>query len=43
VVEGADAFFPPFDQAQWQPVSRESHPADERNEFAIEFVDYRRP
>ena len=28
VVEGADAFFPAFDPAQWRVVSREAHPAD---------------
>lgn len=43
VVEGADAFFPRFDATQWQPVSREPHPADDRHAFAFEFVDYRRP
>ena len=42
LVEGADAFFPHFDAARWQPVSRESHPADDRHAFAFEFVDYHR-
>ena len=42
VVEGADAFFPRFDPAQWQAISRESHPADDRHPFAFEFVDYQR-
>ena len=42
VVEGADAFFPRFDPAQWRGVSREVHPADARNEFAFEFADYER-
>jgi dihydrofolate reductase len=41
-VEGADAFFPRFDAAEWRVVSREAHAADERNEFAFEFVDYLR-
>lgn len=41
-VEGADAFFPRFDRDEWREVSRESHRADERNEFAFEFVDYAR-
>jgi dihydrofolate reductase len=42
VVEDADAFFPRFDPAQWMPVSRESHPADDRHAYAFEFVDYER-
>ena len=41
-VAGADAFFPRFDPAQWTPVSREPHPADDRHAFPFEFVDYRR-
>lgn len=41
-VEGADAFFPRFDRDEWREVSRESHRADERNEFGFEFVDYAR-
>jgi len=41
-VQGADAFFPRFDAAQWRVVSREPHPADERHAFAFEFVDYER-
>jgi len=41
-VEAADAFFPAFDAASWQPVWREAHGADARHAFAFEFVDYRR-
>ena len=41
-IEGADAFFPAFDPAQWRIVSRETHPADARHGFAFEFVDYAR-
>ncbi|QOY62316.1 dihydrofolate reductase [Lysobacter sp. H21R4] len=41
-VEGADAFFPPFDANNWTVISRESHPADERHRFAFEFVEYAR-
>ena len=41
-VAGADAFFPRFDPALWIPISRESHPADDRHAFPFEFVDYRR-
>lgn len=40
VVEGADAFFPRFDAAEWRETARESHRADERNEFDFEYVDY---
>lgn len=40
VVEGADAFFPPFESERWRGASRESHPADARHAFAFEFVDY---
>ena len=42
VVEGADAFFPAWDPANWRPVWREAHAADERHALAFEFVDYRR-
>lgn len=42
VVDDADAFFPEWDRAQWQVVSREPHPADARHPHAFEFVDYRR-
>ncbi len=41
-VEGADAFFPAFDPAQWQVVARESHATDAKHAHAFEFVDYRR-
>lgn len=41
-VEGADAFFPAFDSAQWRITSRETHPADAKHAFAFEFVDYAR-
>lgn len=40
VVEGADAFFPAWDPAQWRMLGREPHPADERHACAYEFVDY---
>lgn len=41
-VEGADAFFPRFDQAQWRVLAREPHAIDARHDFAFEFVDYER-
>ena len=40
VVEGADAFFPPFDPARWTEVAREPHAADARHAHAFEFVEY---
>lgn len=33
-----DTFFPEIDWREWQEVSRESHPADERNQFACTFI-----
>ena len=42
VVTGADAFFPPYDDGHWQPVTREAHGADAKHAFAFEFVDYLR-
>lgn len=41
-VEGADAFFPAFDPAQWRITARDPHPADARHACAYEFIDYRR-
>ena len=40
VVEGADAFYPPFDAGQWRVTGREAHAADAKHAFAFEFVDY---
>jgi len=42
VVEGADAFFPRFDESQWRVVSRASHATDAAHAFAFEDVDYAR-
>lgn len=33
-----DTFFPPFNREQWGEVSRESHSADDRNEFDYSFI-----
>jgi dihydrofolate reductase len=33
-----DAVFPEFDRGQWRELQRVSHRADERNEFAYDFV-----
>ena len=41
-VEGADAFFPAFDQTAWREISRERHPADARHKYLFDFVDYER-
>ena len=35
-----DTFFPAFDRGQWRVVAREAHAADDRHEYAMEFVDY---
>ncbi|MFT5449560.1 MAG: dihydrofolate reductase [Gammaproteobacteria bacterium] len=40
-IEG-DAMFPEFDAEQWQVLSEEAHPPDERHAFAYRFVDYQR-
>jgi dihydrofolate reductase len=40
VVEGADAFFPALDTAQWRETARSAHPADARHAFAFTFVSY---
>lgn len=36
-VEG-DAWFPEFDWNKWQEVTREDHPADEKNPYAYSFL-----
>ena len=41
-VDGAHAFFPPFDAADWREVSREAHPVDAKHALAFDFVEYRR-
>ena len=42
VVDGAHAFFPAFDPADWREVSREAHPVDAKHALAFDFVEYRR-
>ena len=42
VVDGAEAFFPQFDQGEWQVTGRAAHEADDRHAYAFEFVDYER-
>lgn len=34
----ADTYFPEIDAAEWSEVSREPHPADEKNRVAYDFV-----
>lgn len=36
----ADAFFPPFDAAEWRLVAEEIHTADEKNAASFTFADY---
>lgn len=36
----ADAFFPPYDAAQWKPVFVERHEAGEKNAVPFTFADY---
>ena len=40
-IEG-DAHFPPWHREEWQEVSREAHPADQRHAYAYSFVTLRR-
>jgi dihydrofolate reductase len=37
-----DAYFPPWEPAEWQEVSRERHPRDERNLYDLSFVTLER-
>jgi dihydrofolate reductase len=41
-VAEADAFFPRFNPADWEAITRQAHPADARHVFAFAFVDYAR-
>ena len=42
VVTDADAFFPPFDAAQWQETTRQAHGIDAGHALGFTCVDYRR-
>ena len=42
LIADADAFFPAWDPAQWQRLSRQPHPADDRHAHAFEFAHYQR-
>ncbi|HEY5690899.1 MAG TPA: dihydrofolate reductase [Cyclobacteriaceae bacterium] len=37
-----DTYFPKIDKTRWQEVSRVSHGADEKHQFAFDFVIYKR-
>ncbi len=37
-----DTFFPNFDKTQWEEVSREHHPVDDRHKYSFDFVVYKR-
>lgn len=41
MVDG-DVHFPDFSRSEWQEVARESHPADEANEYPFSFVTLER-
>ena len=38
----ADAFFPPIDAKIWKEISREDHPANDRNPYPYSFVQYKK-
>ena len=38
----ADTFFPAFDAEEWQEVSREEHPADDRHAYAFSIMKWER-
>lgn len=42
VVDGADAYFPCLDPADWRETARTAHPADAVHAFAFTCVDYER-
>jgi len=37
-----NVFLPPFEPHEWREVRREDHPADERNAFAMTFIELQR-
>lgn len=37
-----DTWFPDWSESDWQLLSREDHPADDKNEFAYSFLQYQR-
>ena len=41
-VEGADAWFPRFDESEWRVTARATHPSDATHPYAFEDVDLER-
>ena len=39
-IEGADTFFPEFDTSDWNEAARIHHTADDRHQYAFDFVTY---
>lgn len=39
---GGDTYFPKFDRKEWEEASRVAHAADEKHQFAFDFVLYKR-
>ena len=39
-IEGADTFFPEFDEGQWKETERVHHAADEKHQYAFDFVTF---
>ena len=37
-----DTFYPPLNMDNWEEVSREAHPIDQRNPYAYDFIIYER-
>lgn len=37
-----DAWFPKFDENQWQVLERENHPADDKNNYSFDLITYQR-
>lgn len=37
-----DTYFPQFDKSEWQEISRQPHPTDERHDASFDFVEYER-
>ena len=42
VIEGGQVWFPEIDPDLWLETARTSHPADSKNRFDLEFVEYHR-
>lgn len=39
-IEGGEAFFPDFNEAEWNLVKSEEHEADEENQYAFTIMEY---